>query len=136
MLLDLSYIAAAILKKNWDIIFLLLADDCPIRQTYQRRPSALHQPSNPLPSRQVPQPRPHRPRVMSDDFQSSTPIVRRQHRPIPPPLTHVQSSQSLAYFVYPAVPRYIPAHCSIYPAHRKPTLMPKVTQMPAGYRRA
>jgi hypothetical protein len=87
-----------------------------------------------MPSRQVP-PRQQRPRAMSDDFQRTTPIPRRLHRPIPPPLTHVQSSQSIAYFVYPAVSRYIPAHCSIYPQHRKPTRMPTDAQMP-GYRRA
>ncbi|KAI8581023.1 hypothetical protein K450DRAFT_234263 [Umbelopsis ramanniana AG] len=103
-------------------------DDSPVRQIDQ--PSTFHQPCNAMPSRKAPQ----RPRAMSDDFQQTTP--RRLHRPIPPPLTHVQSSQSLAYFVYPTVPRYIPAaHCSMYPQHRKPTLMPKAAQMP-GYRRA
>ncbi|KAG2184049.1 hypothetical protein INT44_009060 [Umbelopsis vinacea] len=106
---------------------LLLADDSPVRQIYQHRPSTFHQPSKSMPSRQVP-PRQQRPRA--DDFHQTP------RRPIPPPLTHVQSCQSLAYFVYPAVPRYIPAgHRSIYPQHRNPTSIPTAAQMP-GYRRA
>lgn len=94
-----------------------------------RQPAPSHLLSHHLPKMRKQKQQQQQLRSRSDETRTTG--HHRHRRPIPPPLTHVQSNQSIAYFAYP-VPLSIQPTCSFHSQYRRPLPMSSASEM-VGY---